>query len=104
MRQGQTYPSAHWQFQDKLGNILSLPTGCVYTLYIFNPATNQSVQGQGTWTVVNLATGQVDYNWNAADSANDGNYQVYAGVLFPSGQQAYTLVVPWQVIPINYQQ
>lgn len=106
-RQGQTYPPAHWQFQDKLGNVVSLPSGCTYTLYIYNPATNVTIQGQGTWSVVNLATGQVDYNWSPTDSATPGSYEIYAGFTIPNTspvQQAFTLVVPWQVIPINYQQ
>lgn len=103
-RQGQTYPPCHWNFLDTLGNTLPMPTGTVFTQYIFNPNTGQTKQGAGTFTVINLSLGQVDYDWGTADSSTPGNYEVYAGFLMPNGQQGFTLPIPWPVIPIQIQQ
>lgn len=103
-RQGQTFPYAHWTFKDTNGNNIPMPVGTVFTLYIYNPSTNITTSGQGTWVPTNLSLGQADYQWNSADSATPGQYQIYAGFVMPGGAgTGFTLPADWQVTPIYYQ-
>ena len=104
-RVGQTFPPAHYTFRDGSGAAIPLPTGTTFTMYIYNPANNTTVLGQGTWTssATSLANGQADYAWNAADSATVGSYQVFVGFITPSGQQGFSDANQWDIVPIFYQ-
>lgn len=104
VRVGQTSPSCHWNFKDALGNVVPMDGGTTFTQYIYNVNSGQTTQGQGSFTNFNPSGGTVDYNWNAADSAVAGQYQVFAGYLTPGGAQGYTDPVDWRVDPITIQQ
>ena len=89
IRQGQTDPPAHLKFLDDLGKPLSFPAGTTFRLYLYQPKTNVTVQGAGTFTLTNLAQGLVDYQWAAQDVATPGLYKVYAQYTLPSGSVGY---------------
>lgn len=108
MTLGQTDPPAHWQFQDKLGNIIPLDVGTTFQLLIYNAKNNQTIIGTGTWnaTSTQLALGQADYNWVAADTTTFGvgSYYIKAKYTRPNGNIGYTDALPWVVNPIFIQQ
>lgn len=101
---GQTDPPAHWQFKDALGNAISMPTGTTFTQYIYNVNTGITAIGAGSFNIVDLSQGKVDYLWNATDSAVAGNYEVYVGYVLPTGGAGFTDSVEWIVNPITIQQ
>jgi hypothetical protein len=104
VRVGQTDPPCHWNFKDGLGNVISFPNGTTFTQYIYNPGTGLTAQGQGSFSIIDLSQGKVDYLWDPADSAMAGSYLVYAGYQLPSGKKGFTDTVEWVVNDITIQQ
>jgi hypothetical protein len=105
VRVGQTTPACHWNFKDSLGNVVSMPSGTVFTQFIYNTGTGLTATGLGSFSIVDLSQGQVDYLWDARDSAVAGSYLVYAGYALPNnGGQGFTDTIEWIVQPITLQQ
>lgn len=104
MRQGQTLPYAVCTFRDTNGNIVPMISGSAYTLYIYNPATNEAIQGTGTFDTTNETSGVVAYHWSTTDTANTGTFEVFVGYVPPGGGQGYTQPVEWIVLPLFGQQ
>src|SRR5436305_2033382 len=91
MRQGQTDPPVHYQFRDQLGNVVPLPSGTSFQFYIYNPNTFGSSVGQGTFSIVDLTKGQIDYNWKNTDTLTlNGKYQFYVQYTLPTGGVGYS--------------
>src|SRR6266702_7053795 len=104
MRQGQTDPPVHYQFKNQLGNVVPLPTGTTFQFYIYNPNTFASLMGQGSFIIVDLTNGQVDYNWNSADTINlNGKYQFYVQYTLPTGGVGYSDTTDLIVDPLIVQ-
>lgn len=95
MFQGATDPPAHWYFQDENGNPTSMPNGTTYALIIANKVTGATQLGAGTCTVVSAS--QVDYQWNATDTAVPGDYVVFLQYTLPTGRVGYSQPVDWSV-------
>lgn len=100
MRVGQTDPAAVWNFLDANNKVIPMPVGTTFTLYIYDPHSNITKLGTGTFDATNIATGIATYNWNAADTATEGEYEVFVGYVKPGGAQGYTDPVEWMVVPI----
>lgn len=101
VRQGQTDPPAQWNLRNLKGDIVPLPTGTVFTLYLYNTSTEQLIIGSGTWDTTNIASGIATYNWNTNDTQVVGEYKVFAAYVTPGGGHGFIDEVDFVVKPLN---
>jgi hypothetical protein len=56
--------------------------------------------GQGTFSIVNPAAGQISYKWNVADTSILGKFQLIVQYIDTDGTTVDCDPVPWQILPI----
>lgn len=87
IKRNDTQPSIRIQLINPDGTFFD-PTGATLSFFFqevsLDPVTGAKVTGAGTFTIVSATLGQVDYAWDASDTANIGNFRAEVEVL-PSG-------------------
>ena len=56
--------------------------------------------GQGTFSIVNAAAGQISYKWNVADTSIIGTFQLFVQYIDTDGSTVDCDPQPWQILPI----
>lgn len=87
MRKGATLPPIDGFFIDDSGNTVPLTnlTNTNLSLTIYNLDTQVELPGLGAWQIINSSTGEAQYFWDSADTANVGRFEVRAAITYPSG-------------------
>jgi hypothetical protein len=88
---GNTANPLQVTFTDHEGGAYSLAglTGASFLLELENTANGAEIQGTGTWSILNPATGFAQYAWNAADVTTAGLYLIHITVTFASGPLSF---------------
>lgn len=94
--EGAVRPSQSITWQDQDGSAFSLANVSAITARIYNKATKQTADSDGTFTVTDEAAGTFRWDYGTNDVAAPGNYLVQFTATFSSG------VTPARTIPADW--